>query len=95
LCPEIEIYDNVSNDIEEQIRNLPPSAKLVYKVLEYEPEMTQSQLVDETRLSARTVRYALDELQSVDVIDQEIYFADARQRLYSLNATIQATDSSK
>jgi DNA-binding MarR family transcriptional regulator len=89
------MYDNVSNDIEEQVRNLPPSAKLVYKVLEYEPEMTQSQLVNETRLSARTVRYALDELQSIDVVDQEIYFADARQRLYSLNTTIRATDSSQ
>ena len=83
----------MSKDIEEQVWDLPPSAKLVYKVLEYEAEMTQSQLVDETRLSGRTVRYALDELQSVDIVDQEIYFADARKRLYSLNTTAHASDS--
>lgn len=76
----------MSENREEQVRDLPPSAKLVYKVLEYEATMTQSQLVDETRLSARTVRYALNELQSVDVIEQEIYFADARKRLYSLSS---------
>lgn len=72
----------------EQLCDLPPSAKLVYKVLEYDGKMTQRQLVEETRLSARTVRYALNELQSVDAIEKDIYFADARKRLYSLPATI-------
>lgn len=76
----------MSEERKEQVRDLPPSAKLVYKVLEYETKMTQSQIIEETRLSARTVRYALDELQSVDVIEQEIYFADARKRLYSLSS---------
>lgn len=78
----------MSRDSKEQIQDLPPSAKLVYKVLEYEGSVTQSQLIEETRLSERTVRYALGELQSIDVIEQEIYFADARKRLYSLNRTV-------
>lgn len=77
----------MSEDRKAQIRDLPPSAKLVYTVLEHEATMTQSQLVEETRLSARTVRYALDELQSIDVITQDIYVMDARKRLYSLTTT--------
>lgn len=82
------MYDVVNQVDTEQLCDLPPSAKLVYKVLEYDGEMTQSQLVKETRLSARTVRYALDELQSVDAIEKDIYFADARKHLYSLTVTI-------
>lgn len=74
------------NEIDnEQLWDLPPSAKLVYKALEYDGEMTQRQIVEETRLSVRTVRYALNKLQSVDAIEQDIYFADARKRLYSPN----------
>lgn len=73
-------------DANEHLADAPPSAKLVYKTLEYEGELTQSQLVDETLLSARTVRYALTELQDRDMVDEEIYFADARKRLYSLSS---------
>lgn len=74
----------VAQDMEDHLADAPPSAKFVYKTLEYEGELTQSQLVDETLLSARTVRYALTELQDRNLIRDEIYFADARKRLYSL-----------
>ncbi|MBX0296808.1 winged helix-turn-helix transcriptional regulator [Haloarcula nitratireducens] len=76
----------VAPDAKDRLADAPPSAKLVYKTLEYEGELTQGQLVDETRLSVRTVRYALRELQDRDVIREEIYFADARKRLYSLKS---------
>ncbi len=66
------------------LHDLPPSAKLVYKVLEYESDLTQDQLVTETRLPPRTVRYALNELHSCDLIEEKLYFADARKRLYSI-----------
>jgi len=47
------------------LQDLPPSAKLVYKVLEYaDGPMTQAELVEETRLPARTVRYGLDKLEA-------------------------------
>ncbi|MFB6104246.1 MAG: helix-turn-helix transcriptional regulator [Halobacteriaceae archaeon] len=68
----------------EQLDDLPPSAKLVYKVLEYDGPMTQKQLVEESMLSARTVRYALERLADRGVIEEDIYFADARQSLYQL-----------
>ena len=44
----------------EELSDLPPSAKLVYKVLEYNGPMTQKDIVEESMLSARTVRYALE-----------------------------------
>ncbi|WP_312912651.1 MarR family transcriptional regulator [Natronosalvus caseinilyticus] len=65
-----------------ELSDLPPSAKLVYKVIELEGELTQKQLIDETLLSPRTVRYALERLESIGVIEEETYFRDARQSLY-------------
>ncbi|WEL17441.1 MULTISPECIES: helix-turn-helix domain-containing protein [unclassified Halorhabdus] len=69
---------------EEDITDLPPSAKLVFKVLEYKGPLTQKGIVEESMLSARTVRYALERLEEVDVVSEDVYFADARQNLYEL-----------
>jgi len=71
----------------EGIADLPPSAKLVYKVLEYDGPLTQKGIVEESMLSARTVRYALERLDEVGVIEEDVYFADARQNLYELTET--------
>jgi DNA-binding MarR family transcriptional regulator len=68
----------------EEIADLPPSAKLVYKVLEYDGPLTQKGIVQESMLSARTVRYALERLDEVGVIEEDVYFADARQNLYEI-----------
>ncbi|WP_336331093.1 winged helix-turn-helix domain-containing protein [Haloarcula sp. CGMCC 1.2071] len=68
----------------EDVSDLAPSAKLVYKVLEYNGKLTQKQIAQKSRLSPRTVRYALNELESAGVVEDDIYFADARQRLYQL-----------
>lgn len=67
------------------IQDLPPSAKLVYKVLEYDGPLTQKQLVDETMLAARTVRYALERLDDAEVVSEGVYIEDARQTLYRLD----------
>jgi DNA-binding MarR family transcriptional regulator len=64
--------------------NLPPSAKLVFKVLEYSGPLTQKGIVEESMLSARTVRYALERLEDIDIVNEDVYFADARQNLYKL-----------
>ena len=69
----------------EGIEDLPPSAKLVFKVLEYDGPLTQKQIVEESMLSARTVRYALERLQEIDAVSEDVYFADARQSLYEIN----------
>lgn len=76
----------------ETLSDLPPSAKLVYKVLDYEEELTQKEIVEETRLSARTVRDALERLESIDLVERDNYFADARQNLYRLAVSDAASD---
>ena len=73
----------------EDISDLPPSAKLVFKVLEYNGPMTQKGIVQESMLSARTVRYALERLENIDVVVEDVYFADARQNLYKLTEPAQ------
>ena len=64
---------------------LPPSAKLVAKTLEYNDDaLTQSELAEKTLLPARTVRYALTRLEDRDLVDSRFSFTDARKRCYSL-----------
>jgi DNA-binding MarR family transcriptional regulator len=70
----------------EALSDLPPSAKLVYKVLEYNGPLTQKAIVEESMLSPRTVRYALERLSEIDAVTEDVYFADARQNLYELAA---------
>ncbi|WP_115862655.1 MarR family transcriptional regulator [Halorussus litoreus] len=69
----------------EAIRELPPSAKLVAKVLEYNDTLTQSQIAEESLLPDRTVRYALNRLDDEGLVDSRFSFSDARKRLYTLN----------
>jgi len=68
----------------EDVEDLPPSAKLVAKVLEYNDTLSQTQLAEETMLPARTVRYALTRLEEHDVVESRFSFSDARKRLYTL-----------
>jgi DNA-binding MarR family transcriptional regulator len=66
------------------VEDLPPSAKLVAKVLEYEDTLSQTQIAEETLLPPRTVRYALSRLEEENVVESRFSFSDARKRLYSL-----------
>jgi DNA-binding MarR family transcriptional regulator len=66
------------------VRDLPPSAKLVAKTLEYNDTLTQSQLAEETLLPPRTVRYGLNRLEEVGVVESRFSFSDARKRIYTL-----------
>jgi predicted transcriptional regulator len=77
---------------EATLGDLPPSAKLVFKVLEYNGTLTQKGIVEESMLSARTVRYALERLEEAEAIDEDVYFADARQNLYEITPEM-ATES--
>ncbi|WP_255170135.1 MarR family transcriptional regulator [Natrononativus amylolyticus] len=77
-------HDSAARGTWDDVRDLPPSAKLVAKVLEYNETMTQQQIADETLLPARTVRYALNRLDEENVIRSRFSFSDARKRLYTL-----------
>jgi DNA-binding MarR family transcriptional regulator len=68
----------------EAVGELPPSAKLVYKTLEYEGGLTQSQLATETMLPPRTVRDALSRLADAGVVEERIFIPDARKSTYAL-----------
>lgn len=70
----------------EKIENLPPSAKLVFKVLEYSGLLTQKEIAQETYLPARTVRYALNRLKKEKILEERFCFKDARQSLYGLKS---------
>ena len=66
------------------IGHLPPSAKLVYRVLETDGQLTQKDLIEKTLLPSRTVRYALNRLKKENCLVERYYFIDARQSLYGL-----------
>lgn len=66
------------------VRELPPSAKLVYKTLEYEGPMTQSQLATASMLPSRTVRDALSRLDEAGIVEERIFIPDARKSTYAL-----------
>lgn len=74
------------------IEGVPPSAKLVYKVLEYNGPLTQKEIVERSMLSQRTVRDALGRLRDVDIVSEEVYIPDARQNLYRLTLNDGATE---
>ncbi|MEA1931412.1 MAG: helix-turn-helix domain-containing protein [Euryarchaeota archaeon] len=76
----------MTDSLRSTLQDLPPSAKLVYKTLEYEGPLTQGQLAEQSLLPARTVRYALSTLEDEGVVTEELYIQDARKRLYSLAA---------
>ncbi|CQH59227.1 NP_1176A family transcription regulator [Halobacterium hubeiense] len=64
------------------LTDLPPSAKLVFKVLEYDSPLTQAELRERTRLSKRTTRHGLSLLKDAGLIEERVYIPDARKRIY-------------
>ena len=73
------------NDISyEKLERLPPSAKLVFKILESKGQMTQKEIIHETILPSRTVRYAINRLKEEGILIELFYFLDSRQKLYEI-----------
>ncbi|WP_254543318.1 MarR family transcriptional regulator [Halomarina pelagica] len=71
-------------DFRERLRELPPSAKLVAKVLEDQAPMSQGELAEDSLLPDRTVRYALNRLAEADLVESRYSFRDARKQVYFL-----------
>lgn len=76
---------NIGPPYTKEIEHLPPSAKLVFKVLESDGLLTQKDIISKTSLPGRTVRYALSRLKGENMIQERFCFQDARQTLYGLN----------
>ena len=73
-----------NEEYRERLRELPPSAKLVAKVLETESSLSQAQLAEESLLPDRTVRYALNRLEEHDLVRSRYSLRDARKQVYTL-----------
>jgi DNA-binding MarR family transcriptional regulator len=73
-----------TSEFERRLCELPPSAKLVAKVLETESPLSQGQLAEESRLPDRTVRYALNRLEDESLVESRYSFHDARKQVYAL-----------
>ena len=71
-------------DVRERLRELPPSAKLVAKVLEGADPLSQGQLAEESLLPDRTVRYALHRLDEAGLVGARYSVEDARKQVYFL-----------
>lgn len=71
-------------EFREQLRELPPSSKLVARVLEGSAPLAQGQLAEKSLLPGRTVRYALKRLEEADLADSRYSFKDARKHVYFL-----------
>jgi len=69
----------------EDLLKMPPSSKLLLKILEYEGPMTQKELASKTLLPDRTVRLALSHLLEKGYIKRKISLRDARQKIYEIS----------
>ena len=67
----------------ERLVELSPSAKLVFKVLQKEESPLEPEEISErTLLPSRTTRYALNKLESADLVAERPSLKDARKQLY-------------
>lgn len=88
ISKEESILDKIRRKIEQSkdILDLPPSAKFVLKILEYEGELTQRDIVEKTFLPSRTVRYALSILLKRGLIKERYDLSrDARRKIYFIS----------
>lgn len=69
----------------EDLLSMPPSSKLLLKMLEYEGAMTQKSLASKTLLPDRTVRLALSNLLAKGYVKKKVSIRDTRQRIYEIS----------
>lgn len=73
-------------EFRERLRELPPSAKLIVKVLEDDEPLSQGELAEKSLLPDRTVRYALNRLEESELVGSRYSFKDARKQVYYRNS---------
>ena len=67
-----------------KIDHLPPSSKLIWKVLSSGQDLTQKELINATLLPPRTARYAIARLREEGLLIERFSFKDSRQVIYSV-----------
>ncbi|WP_254273657.1 winged helix-turn-helix domain-containing protein [Haloarcula marina] len=83
---DVAVSPFAEDEFRERLRELPPSAKLVAKVLEDDSPLSQGQLAESSLLPDRTVRYALNRLEESGLVGSRYSFTDARKQVYFLTA---------
>jgi DNA-binding MarR family transcriptional regulator len=73
-----------NQEYRDRLRELPPSAKLIAKILETDDPLPQTRLAEESLLPDRTVRYALNRLEKAGLVESRYSVQDARKQVYSL-----------
>ena len=63
---------------------MPPSSKLLLKILEYEGSMTQKELASKKLLTDRTVRLSMKHIMEKGYIKRKVSMQDARQKIYEI-----------
>lgn len=81
--PAIEPFED--EQVRRRLKSLPPSAKLVAKVLAKEPKLSNAQIAEHSMLPKRTVRYALRRLEEEGLVEATYSIHDARKQLYFLD----------
>ncbi|MBW3583725.1 MAG: helix-turn-helix domain-containing protein [Euryarchaeota archaeon] len=74
---------------ERALRNLPPSAKLVYKTLDANGALTSKEISDETLLAPRTVRHALKRLRQFGLVNTRASLRDCRTAYFYIGQDCQ------
>lgn len=68
--------------VRERLYDLPPSAKLVARVLTEVGPMPKDAISERTLLPARTVQYGLASLEDADLVVSRPSLQDARKQVY-------------
>lgn len=74
----------LKREIGAELANAPPSARFLYKLLEYEGPMTPGEMARESGLSKRTVRSSLSTLQELGYVVERASLRDARTHVYDV-----------
>lgn len=86
LTDRATVEDSILTDtrVRERLRPLPPSSKLIARVLAEESGLAQDEVVERTLLPPRTVRYGLTRLEEADIVDTMPSLQDPRKQVYLL-----------
>lgn len=68
--------------VRERLYELPPSAKLVARVLFEEGSLTKGAIAERTLLPDRTARYGLTALEDAGLVEARPSLQDPRKRVY-------------
>ncbi len=65
-----------------QLAQFSPSTKFVLKILQMNGRMTQREIIFETTLPPRTVKYAIKKLRERNIVQEKLSLNDMRSKYY-------------